>query len=325
MTRSLTLETAGEAIAVGSELAWVSELLVEVIGRAPKPRLERPTMTIDIEATQRPFGLSGLTPLTRNAWSGVDETVVQDVCGTGFDLRVKLLAGRPELTFRWRPLWTRRVAQVLLPARFHLLARDVLLHYPVLWWASVQGRAPLHAVACTAGDAVVLLAGPGGVGKSTLLQLELAAGGRATSDNLCVGDGRSVWGLMEPMRVEGSHGRRMPHGRVEVQLEGRVAQLAPDHVVVIHRGYGEVPVLASCDSETAARSLVTGTYVAGELTRFWSFAATLAAGTGVGPSHPQVIEMARAFALRLNCYELHLPRRPGARLADMLSRVEAIA
>src|SRR6266851_401564 len=191
--------------------------------------------------------------------------------------------------------------------------------------ASVRGRAPLHAVACTTGDAVTLLAGPGGVGKSTLLQLELAHGGRATSDNLCVADGQSVWGLVEPMRVAGTHGRRMPHGRVEVQFAGRVAQLSPDHLVIVRRSNGEARVLTTCDPETAVRSLVTGTYAAGELGRFWSFAATLAAGTGIGPSHPLVAETARAFAVRLNCYELHLPRRPGARLTEMLNRVEAIA
>ena len=44
--------------------------------------------------------------------------------------------------------------------------------------------------------------GPGGVGKSTLLAAELAGGGRATSDNLCVSDGREVWGLVEPLRLE---------------------------------------------------------------------------------------------------------------------------
>jgi hypothetical protein len=326
MTRAGVVETAGEVVAVDSALGWVTRLLDDASAGAVSPHdVSSPTMAIHVEATGQPFSVAGLTTLTRKAWSGAEELVAEDVCGSGFDLHLSLRSGRPEVTYRWRPRPTRSGARFLLPSRFHLLAREVLMHYPVLWWASVRGRAPIHAIACTAGDALVLLAGPGGVGKSTLLQLELAAGGRATSDNLCVADGRSVWGLVEPMRVEGSGGRRTTHGRVEVRLAGRVAQLTPDHLVVIRRSEAEFPALVGCDPETAVRSLVTGTYAAGELGRFWSFAATLAAGTGVGPSHPPVMETARAFALRLNCYELHLPRRPGARLADMLNRVEAIA
>jgi hypothetical protein len=325
MTRAAVLETAGEIVAIDSELDWVERLLDEASAGEMGHRQVSSTMAVHVEATSKPFLVTGMNPLTRNAWSRADEIVMVDVSGSGFDLHLSLSSGRPELTYRWRPQLTRQGARVLLASRFVLLARQVLIQNPILWWASVRGRAPLHAVACTAGGPVVLLAGPGGVGKSTLLQLELADGGRATSDNLCVGDGRSIWGLVEPMRVEGAAGRRVTHGRVEVQLAGRVPQLAPDLLVIVRRGHAELPMLASCDPETAVRSLVTGTYVAGELARFWPFAATLAAGTGVGPSHPLVNETARAFALRLNCYEMHLPRRPGTRLAEMLNRVEAIA
>ena len=55
---------------------------------------------------------------------------------------------------------------------------------------------------------------PSGVGRSTLL-LASSGGSRATADNLAVGDGTTVWGLVEPVRVEGGGGRRMPHGRHE--------------------------------------------------------------------------------------------------------------
>src|SRR5207253_6805593 len=124
---------------------------------------------------------------------------------------------------------------------------------------------------------------------STLLQTELTAGGQAISDNLCVSDGRTAWGLLEPMRLAGGGaGRSMPHGRHEEPLEGRLPDLAPDRVVVVRRGTGAYPALCACASDGAARSLVTGTYMAGELRRYWAFAATLAAATGLGPAHPDV-------------------------------------
>jgi hypothetical protein len=212
-----------------------------------------------------------------------------------------------------------------LRSRFHLLARAVLMQYPVLWWAGARGRVPLHASACVTALSTPLLTAPSGVGRSTLLVSELVAGGRATGDNLAVGDGTTVWGLVEPVRVEGAGGRRMPHGRNEAPLEHRAESLAPDCLVVLERGAHEHSSLASCSPEAAARSLVTSTYMAGELRRYWSFAATLAAATAVGPAHPPVMEVAAAFASRLPCFSLALGRSSRARLSDLLDAVEVAA
>ncbi|MGA7911971.1 MAG: hypothetical protein WCC30_10565, partial [Candidatus Dormiibacterota bacterium] len=68
-----------------------------------------------------------------------------------------------------------------------------------------------------------------------------------------------------------------------------------------------------------------GTYMAGELRRFWGFAATIAAGTELGPAHPPVERIAGILASRLPCAEIVLSREPGPGLAQLLSRMEAIA
>ena len=323
--RSLRLETAGEVVAIETGLPWTGRLLEEAADGTLGSSSTQPTISIKVEAERAPFPTAGFSVLTRGAWSRAGDVVVEDVCGTGLDLRLVVGTDIPKFTFRWRPRLRRRLEGALLPSRFHLLVRAALVQYPVIWWASVQGRAPLHAVACTFGEAVALLAGPGGVGKSTLLKAELEDGGSATSDNLCVGDGRAVWGLVEPMRIEGAGGRNMPHGRAETPLTGRVSQLVPDRIIVVRRGEGDEARLRPCDAETASRSLISGTYMAGELRRFWGFAATLAAGTGVGPSHPPVVEIARSFATRVPCYELDLARRPGSRLAQIVKPMEATA
>jgi hypothetical protein len=321
-----TLETAGERIDITCSLPWVAELIEEVTGSNGHGTESGPgTLAVEVESTNRAFETSGWEPLTRGAWKRQDEVVMEDVCSSGFDLRVHAGPHHTEFTFRWRPPLSGQAAARLLRSRFILLARSVLLQYPALWRASLRGRAPLHASVCTAGAQRPMLAGPGGVGKSTLLTQELAAGGRAISDNICVSDGTTAWGLVEPLRIEGAAGRSMPHGRAETPMPGRVPALIPDLVVVLRRGQDDVAQVRGCDAVTAARSLITGTYMAGELRRYWGFAATLTAGTVLGPDHPRVEKIARNLASRLPAVEIVLPRQPGARLAEMLSHVDAMA
>jgi hypothetical protein len=68
----------------------------------------------------------------------------------------------------------------------------------------------------------------------------------------------------------------------------------------------------------ATRAIVTGTYAAGELRRFWSTAAVLAMATGCGPAHPPIEEVAATLAARMPCLELQLGQQPGAGLAEIL-------
>jgi hypothetical protein len=163
------------------------------------------------------------------------------------------------------------------------------------------------------------------VGRSTLILEELRRGGRTTGDNLGVGDGETLWGLVEPMRVEGGAGRRMPHGRSEVRLEDRLPELTPDCVIVVRRGSVDAPTLTRCDGDTAARSLITSTYMAGELRRFWSLAAVLSAGTGAAPPHPPVDAIACQFTERLPCFELVLSHARGTVLSELIPTAETIA
>jgi hypothetical protein len=324
--RDQVLTTAGERIAINCELPWVDALIDEAVsGERRNLNGEEPTLAVHIESSSRSFPTIGWEPVTRGAWRLGNEVVMEDVCGSGFDLRLRCGPGPLLFSYRWRPGVRGQVTARVLHSRFILLARAALLQYPALWRASMRERAPLHASVCTAGELRPLLAGPGGVGKSTLLTQELAAGGVAICDNVCVSDGMTAWGLVEPLRVEGGSGRAMPHGRVEKRLNGRVPSLAPDIIVSLRRGDDAVAVVRHCDSRIAARALITGTYIAGELRRYWGFAATLTAGSGLGPAQAPVEEIAQALAARLPAVEVVLPNRPGVRLSELLSRAEAIA
>lgn len=322
-----TVHTAGVTLDVASDLPWVSRLLAECCGTelsGPDPRrlAQGDALHIQIETSAEPFPTAGLSPITRGAWGGDAEVVLQDVCTAGFDLRLRVAGGQATAEYRWRPPARSHAAAWLLRSRFHLLARSVLLHYPAMWWASTRGLAPLHAPACTAAGGVVLLAGAPGAGKTTLLRKELAGGGTAVSDNLTVSDGRAVWGVVEPIRVEGGTGRRMPHGRRETSLPGRVNSLVPDVVAVVRRGVGATAVVRRCGSAEAARTLVASTYMAGELRRYWGFAATLSKSTGLGEVHPAISAIAADLTRRLPCIEITLPSVPGPRLAELVGRAE---
>jgi hypothetical protein len=310
--------TAGECLSLSSSLGWVSELIAEGVGEDLRSgEAAEATVFVRVEPDQSPFHTSGWELLARGAWRRSGCVVIENACTAGFDLHVSCRGGWPEFTYRWRPPARDRAAARVLRSRFHLLARAALIQYPVLWWAGTRGRVPLHASAC-GSDSIALVTAQSGVGRSTLVLAETEAGARATGDNLGVGDGETFWGLVEPARVRGGSGRRMPHGRQETSLPNRSAALEPDCVVSLVRGTEESPKLATCNPDDAARALVTSTYMAGELRRYWAFAAALAAGTGLGPAHPPVAEVAAAFAGRLPCYSLALGREPRACLAELL-------
>ncbi len=321
-----SLNTAGERITVQSSLSWLTELLVEgAAGDLDRSAPPSGSIAIVVEAERAAFAVGGWELLTRGAWTRSQDVVIENVCTSGFDLLLRCTPERAEFTFRWRPPARDRALARIMRSRFHLLARAVMMQYPALWWAATRGRVPLHASACATGGSTPLLTAPSGIGRSTLLLAELASGGRATGDNLAVGDGTTVWGLVEPLRVEGGEGRRMPHGRQEVPMSDRVEELVPDSLVVMRRGSADISTLAHCGSEAAARALVTNTYMAGELRRYWAFAATLSAGSGVGPAHPPIAEVASMFATRRPCFTLALGRRPGPWASDLLGAIEAAA
>jgi hypothetical protein len=314
------LDTAGERLGVECELPWVWDLLAE--GSAGQLRMfevQDASLRVTLEATRRPFDTRGWPLLTRGAWARDGEVVMRNVCTSGFDLHLRATPEHANFSFRWRPPRRDRAAGLVLRSRFHLLARAALVQYPALWWAGTRGRAPLHASACTVGSSIPLLTAPSGVGRSTLVLEQVAAGECATDDNLGVGDGTTVWGLAEPLRVEGGDGRRMPHGRREAAMPGRVGALVPDRLVVLERGPSDQASLTPCGVARAARSLATSTYMAGELRRYWAFAATLAAGTDVGPGCSPVAEVASAFADRLPCFALTFGRTGRVRLAQLLA------
>lgn len=317
------LHTAGQRVAVhGSEA--VVRSIVAAAGGPERPGLamaDLPNVVLSVEAGRRPFNTHGFEIITRGAWaSSSGEVVLESVGGSGFDQRWTIDEDGLRVTSSWRPSYQESVAGRLLPARHHALSSQVLLHYPALWFAMQRGFAPLHVSILEVGGVVVLLAGPGGVGKSTLVARAMADGARATCDNLAVCDGATAYGVAEPLRLMDGTGRKAFHGRREQAWAHRVRSLPPELVVVLRRGTEPKPQLRQLSPAAAAHGIVAGTYAAGELRRFWSVAAVLASGTGCGPVHPPIEEIATRLANRLPCVELQLGKEPGPGLTELLKR-----
>ena len=314
-----TMIQAGQRLSVDCPVRWLAELLTEACPDAWQPADGQPA---DIELIVRTGAdlsyVDGWEPVTRGAFRRAGAVVLHNACGSGFDLRVRA-DDRLRVEASWRPPRRERLAAWVLRSRFHLLVRAALVQYPALWWAGRLGHAPLHAAAAELGDATPLLAGPGGIGRSTLLLGALADGGQACADNLCVSDGRQVHGLVEPVRVTGGAGRKMPHGRRELPLPARIPALTPDRVILLRRDDRRVPAVRPLDPARAADRMAAGTYMAGELRRYWAFAATLALGTGIGPAHPPLGSVAWSLAKRVPCWEIILGEQPSLGLRELLT------
>jgi hypothetical protein len=259
------------------------------------------TLRIVVDEEDRPFSTNGFELVARSVYRRMREAVLNNVCSSGYDLHVEISDDVPCFTFRRRPSLMVRAAAAADRARAGQLTRLTLLAYPTMWWAAARGRSPMHVAAFQSPEMTVLVGGPSGVGKSTVLGLELVAGARPVSDNICVSDGTKVWPVNEPLRLAGGSGARAPHGRSEQAMISRVSEVVPDAVVLLTRGKTTVRVV---DSLTAARALAAGTYMAGELRRFWSFAATLSAATDVGPAHPPVAAVSESLAMDVPCVEV---------------------
>ena len=115
----------------------------------------------------------------------------------------------------------------------------------------------------------------------------------------------------------------MPHGRTEMPMARRVRALDPSSVLTLHRGPDERAALVPCAPEAAARALITNTYMAGELRRFWAFDAALAAATGFGAAHPPVADVVARLTSSVPCWSLMLGREGDADLEDLLPRKAA--
>ena len=329
-----SLVSAGSRVRVEADTRSGLDAIATAAGQAALSPAA-PGATYDVrlvlERSRQPFE-PGSRPVTRGVSAAPDGTAtIDDIGGSGYAQQWCWSADELVVRTRWCPSPAASVARHALRTRFHALRGQVLLHYPVLWRAAVRGLAPLHVSVVDIDGTAVLLAGPGGVGKSSLVARELAAGGRAVCDNLAVSEGMTTFGLAEPLKLPADtmspgDGPVAPHGRRERTWLERVPALRPQLVVVLRRGDAVHATVRPTTTTAACREIVAGTFTAGELRRYWPLAASLALATDRGPAVPPVELVAARLVQDLPCVELRLGRVAGEPLRTLLrARLDALS
>lgn len=219
---------------------------------------------------------------------------------------------------RW--IYWRRVRE-LRRRRFTTLLY-YLLYYPALWWLERnRGFHPIHAGAVAMrGGGVIVVAGPSGVGKSTLT-VALAGEPEAAllSDGFVLHDGDDMRALYEPMLLsdwsqqwlgEGAQPARRITWRYCLDRSGfhwpqeRLTHGGRAELLILPRRVSSAYVrrlsAAEAHGQISARDQIVN-----DLRRYWAFAAVLEA-FAPGPLMYEREKQIEALTARVPCYELGL-------------------
>ena len=171
------MRTVGECVDFGCELTWVTDVIHDGLLGEPHHR-GRATVAVRVEASGKPFDVSGWELLARGVQRRRGHVVIENVCSSGFDLLARPLDDRVEFIFRWRPALRVRADRAFRgavpsadPCGAASVSRDVV--------GGHTASRTLHASVVTSGGATPLIEGGGGVGKSNALQHRVH-GGRAS-------------------------------------------------------------------------------------------------------------------------------------------------
>ncbi len=232
-------------------------------------------------------------------WREIDNAVIDPVHTATLDLVVESEATAPPLAGRIRYRYhegtvlgsgpgillhaDRRTGRGLGFIHPHalndaLLLRRYVIEFSALLLTTRHDRAPIHAAAVAANGTVLLLAGPSGGGKSTLLYgLQRAGVPIVAEESACIAcaDTLRVWGHvsgigLSPEAVQhfpelsGLSTRQMPNGRTKVfvDLAGTAGDRRPGtatgkFILCILERYGSpLPLLQPLSREAAAKILM---------------------------------------------------------------------
>jgi hypothetical protein len=232
---------------------------------------------------------------------------------------------------RLKRIWNRRRVPALRQRRFTTLLY-YLVYYPVFWWLERhRDTHPIHAAGVELDAGVVVLAGPSGVGKSTLsVALAGRAGARLLSDTFLLQCGGTVYPVREPLLLDtwsrrwvGEAANRLQPiaWRYCLNRQGfhwpaaGLSEGGPARVIVFpYRA--AAPRVERVSSEAAHALLSAGDLIINDLRRYWAFAAVL---DTLDPSPTMAVReqaLARLTAA-VPCFRIGLvPERSASEVVD---------
>jgi hypothetical protein len=125
-----------------------------------------------------------------------------------------------------------------------------LVYYPLFWWLEhVRDTHPLHAAAVDTPAGGILLAGPSGVGKSTLtMGLGTSPEARILSDTFVAHRGTELWAVPEPMLLD--------RWSIEWLGDAGAALAGVEHPYALGRGGYSIPAARFTERSEAALILL---------------------------------------------------------------------
>jgi len=215
-----------------------------------------------------------------------------------------------------------------------------LVFFPVAWHLRrTRGWELIHASAVASDSGAVLIAGPGGAGKSTTcLALTALAGMRLLTENLVFCDGQLVYPVCEPIRLTaeslellGDSAKQLESFEAVGGLKHKTMFMPPidpeppgERVEVVFLARFSQPGFARLIPRTVARELIRATNVLTlELNDFYWYAAALdLLWPPVGPTRADPLERLTATT---PCYSLGIDRATGVqpvvdRILDCLDK-----
>ncbi len=210
-----------------------------------------------------------------------------------------------------------------------------LVYFPLLWHVErARQLYPLHASAVAWPQGAIILAGLGGVGKSTLTLSFLSdPHARLLSENLILHDKEQVYAFLEPIHLDGrsremltslngrlkSTGRAYSHNRqsYEVPLSARVQSATPCAFFTLRQG--RVLGLRSMSAKDVLEIVLSSDALAHEINEYTQQTAVLNLLSPAAGSLQRRIDTLRKLLGQVACYELTV--RPGEKLDQAVNLV----
>ncbi len=216
---------------------------------------------------------------------------------------------------RW---WYRAQVRERRAKRFTTLLY-YLVYYPAFWWnETVRGCHPIHAAGVVTDRGAVVLAGPSGVGKSTLSVALAASGCAFLSETFLLHRGTEVWPVREPILLDDFSRHWLGDAMAGLEPLGRnfVFERQGYHCLsgLAERGRAAVLLVPRRAPQTylrpiaaveAHRRLSAGGQLIRDQRRYAAFAAALEALAGRGLVEQREQELHR-LTQGASCFELGL-------------------